>query len=92
MIDNPFLKRYLILAVSFNSYTYHKDFLEYLGFKVGCYQDMKHIGEVLDKLNSIDAEKFFDYIFISDYKEKDKEVILGWECSPGVELYITKEE
>lgn len=92
MIDNPFLKRYLVLAVSFNSYTYHKDFLEYLGFKVGCYQDMKHIGEVLDKLNSIDAEKFFDYIFISDYKEKDKEVILGWECSPGVELYITKEE
>lgn len=92
MIDNPFLKRYIVLGVSFNSYAYHKDFLEYLGFGVACSQDLSHIGEVLDKLNSIDAEKFFDYILVSDYKEKDKDTILGYECSEEIELYITKED
>lgn len=92
MIDNPFLKRYVVLGVSFNSYLYHKDFLNYLGFSVACYQDLSHISEVLDRLNSIDAEKFFDYILISDYKDKDKDVILGYECSEGLELYITRED
>lgn len=92
MIDNPFLKRYLVLAVSFNSYQYHRDFLEYLGFEVACNQDLSHVGEVLDKLNSIDSEKFFNYILINDYKYNDKETILGYECNPGLELYITKEE
>ena len=92
MIDNPFLKRYLVIGVSFNSYAYHKDFLEYLGFRYACYQDLSHISEVLDKLNSIDAEKFFDYILITDYKDKEKDLILGYECSEGIELYITRED
>lgn len=92
MIDNPFLKRYLVLGVSFNSYVYHKDFLADLGFRVACCQDLSHISEVLDKLNSIDSEKFFDYILINDYKDKDKDVILGYECSEGTELYITRED
>lgn len=92
MIDNPFLKRYIILAVSFNSYSYHRDLLEYLDFTVACNQNLLHINEVLDKLNTIDAENFFKYILISDYKDKDKEVILGYKCNEEVELYITKEE
>ncbi len=92
MIDNPFLKRYLVLGVSFNSYEYHRDFLEYLGFRVACVQDLSHTVEVLDKLNSIDAEKFFNYILITDYKDKDKDVILQYQCSEDLELYIIKEE
>lgn len=92
MIDNPFLKRYLVIGVSFNSYAYHKDFLEYLGFKYACYQDLSHISEVLDKLNSIDAEKFFSYILVTDYKDKEKALIQGYECSEDLELYITKED
>lgn len=92
MINNSFLQRYLVLAVSFNGYAYNKSFLEKLGFSVACNLDLSHVGEVLDRLNSIDSEKFFAYILVNDYKDSDKETILGYECSTNVELYITKED
>lgn len=91
MIDNPFLKRYLVLAVSLNSYNSNREFVDELGFLIACSQNLLHINDVMDKLKTIDAENF-KYILISDYKEKDKDTILGYKCSDEVELYITKEE
>lgn len=92
MIDNPILKRHVTLIVTYNCYGYHRNFIFDLGFKIGCIQDLSHNYDVTDKLNTIDGEEVFDYIIISDYREKDKDEITKFKCRDGVEFFITKEE
>lgn len=92
MINNPIMKRYVTLVVSYNCYGYHRDFIFDLGFRIACIQDLSHIPEVVDRISSIDNEGVFDYIIITDYKEKDEDIVKKYQCREGVGFFITKEE
>lgn len=92
MINNPIMKRYVTLVISYNSYGYHRDFIFDLGFRIACIQDLSHIPDAVDRINSIDSEGVFDYIIVTDYKEKDEETIRKYQCRDGVGFFITKEE
>lgn len=90
--DNPILKKYINLVFNYNTYKQHEDLIKSLGYRVSCIQDLSHINEVVEKLNSIDNEGVFDYILVSDYKEKDEEDIKKFKCRDDVSLFILKEE
>lgn len=90
LLDHPLLKRYLILVVSFS--TYHKNsFIKNSGYRYACSQDLFYIHDVYDKIQSIDKENFFQYIIITNYKEKDKKEIDQYQCSSSKGLFVHRE-
>ena len=91
LLDNDLLKQYLVFMSNFNTYNSRKNFFSTNNFKYACLQDCLHINDVVNKFNVIDAENVFNYIIINDYKIKDKEDILKYECSNALGLFIDEE-
>ena len=89
--NNDLLRKNVILV--FNNYTY-KDNIEIikgLNHKVACSVDLSHINDVVDKLNTIEAMADFEYIFVTDFKEKDEDLIKNFKANYA-KVVILKEK
>ena len=67
------------------------DIFKYLNHKVACSVDLSHINDVVDKLNQIEAMANFEYIFVTDYKDKDEDLIKNFKANYGI-VEIIKEK
>ena len=55
------------------------EIIKSLNYRVACSVDLSHINDVVDKLNQIEAMGEFEYIFITDFKEKDEDLIKNFK-------------
>ena len=90
LIDNHLFRHYVCLAVTYNTYINQKNaFSE--DFHFACLQDLSHINDIFQKIDTIEKEGIFDYLVISDYKYKDKEYLLNYEGN-ALKVLIFEEE
>lgn len=89
-INNPLFRHYVLLGVSYNSYTNQKEaFME--DFHFACIQDYSHISDIYQKTDNISKEGVFDYLIVSDYKYKDRDFFLQFE-SDALKVLVFEEE
>lgn len=92
IINNPIIKEHLIFMVDFNTYLGHKNlFLANQEYSFACLINMLHINDVYTKLTSIEAEHFFKFIVVSDFKYKDRKEFDKYNCSTSEAIFISKE-
>ena len=90
LIDNPLFRKYVVLAVDFNTYVNHKGvFFE--DYTFACIQDYSHINDIYQKTENIFNEGVFSYLIVSDYKYKDKDFFLGYD-NEAMKVLIFEEE
>ena len=78
LIDNPLFRKYVVLAVEYNTYLNHKGvFFE--DYTLACIQDYSHINDVYQKTENIFNEAMFSYLVVSDYKYKDRDFFMDYE-------------
>lgn len=92
MLDNPFVKRYLVLGVSHNSYMRSLNMFKKYSFSIACIQDFSHINDVNNKLNSLDTSNIYDYVIISFYKSRDLDTLMKYTCINLEGILFNKEE
>lgn len=92
MLDNPFVKRYLVLGVSHNSYIRSLNMFKKYGFSIACIQDFSHINDVNNKLNSLDTSNIYDYVIVSFYKSRDFDTFMKYTCINLEGILFNKEE
>lgn len=92
MLDNPFIKRYVVLGISHNSYISMQSMFKKYGFTLACIQDFSHINDVSNKLNNIDTWNIYNYVVVSLYKTKDLDVIMKYSCVNLEGILFNKEE
>lgn len=90
-INNKIMKEHIVLLITNNTYKSHQEYLKNLGFSFACKQDLSNIYNVLEKLNDIDQQMFFDYIIVDKYKDKDEEYLINFSCREGVEFFVLEE-
>lgn len=77
--NNDLLRENVILVFNNNTYKDYMEIIKSLNYRVACSVDLSHINDVVDKLNQIEAMGEFEYIFITDYKEKDEDLIKNFK-------------
>ena len=75
--NNPFLKRYLILMCSYDTYQKHSEFFD--PYRLCCHLDLKYINDVNEKLNILNSLHIYEYVIIYDFKDKDYDAIDRYE-------------
>ena len=75
------LRDNVILVFNNNTYKDNIEIIKSLGFKVACSVDLSHINDVVDKLNNIEAMADFEYIFVTDCKDKDEDSIKSFKAN-----------
>ena len=91
MLDNPFLKRYLVIVVSHNNYISCQSLFRKYKFSLACIQDFSHINDVNNKLTSLDMSNIYKYIIVSNYKSKDLDDIVKYGCVNLESVLFSKE-
>ena len=89
--NNCLLKENVILVFNNNTYKDYVEIIKSLNHRVACSVDLSHINDVVDKLNQIEAMGEFEYIFITDYKEKDEDLIKNFKPN-YTKIVIIKEK
>ena len=91
MLNNPFLKRYLVLGVSHNNYISCQSLFRKYNFSLACIQDFSHINDVNNKLTSLDMSNIYKYVIVDNYKSKDLDDILKYGCVNLENILFSKE-
>ena len=91
MLNNPFLKRYLVIGVSHNNYISCQSLFRKYKFSLACIQDFSHINDVNNKLTSLDMSNIYKYIIVSNYKSKDLDDIVKYGCVNLESVLFSKE-
>lgn len=91
MLDNPFLKRYLVIVVSHNNYISCQSLFRKYKFSLACIQDFSHINDVNNKLTSLDMSNIYKYVIVSNYKSKDLDDIVKYGCVNLESVLFSKE-
>lgn len=89
--NNILLKDNVILVFNNNTYKDNVEIIRNLGHMVACSVDLSHINDVVDKLNTIEAMANFEYIFVTDYKDKDEDLIKNFKANYA-KVVIAKEK
>lgn len=79
--NNSLLKENVILVFNNNTYKDNCEIISSLNHKVACSVDLSHINDVVDKLNQIEAMANFEYIFVTDFKDKDEDLIKNFKAN-----------
>lgn len=79
--NNKLLKENVILVFNNNTYKENVELIKSLNHKVACSVDLSHINDVVDKLNTIEAMADFEYIFVTDHKDKDEDLIKNFKAN-----------
>lgn len=80
MLNDPFIKRYLVLGISHNNYMSCQSLFRKYKFSLACIQNFSHINDVNNKLTSLDMSNIYDYVIVSLYKTKDLDDIVKYSC------------
>ncbi len=91
MLNNPFIKRYLVLGLSHNNYMSCQSLFRKYNFSLACIQDFSHINDVNNKLNNLDSSNIYDYVIISNYKSRDLDDIVKYSCVNLEGILFSKE-
>ena len=67
------------------------EIIKSLNYRVACSVDLSHINDVVDKLNTIEAMADFEYIFVTDFKEKVEDLIKNFKANYA-KVVILKEK
>ena len=89
--NNDLLRKNVILVFNNNTYKDNIEIIKGLNHKVACSVDLSHINDVVDKLNTIEAMADFEYIFVTDFKEKDEDLIKNFKANYA-KVVILKEK
>ena len=76
--DNPLFKKYVYIAIPFNTYLSQKNaFLD--DFHFACMQDFSHINDIYQKVENVYNEGFSHYLIVTDYKYDDKDFFMKYK-------------
>ena len=90
LIDNPLFQKYVVLCIEYNTYLNQKSAFN-IDFKLACIQDFLHINDVYQKTDNIFKEGMFNYLIVSDCREKDRDFFEHYE-NDAMQVLIFKEE
>jgi len=90
VLDNPILRKNLVLVIPFDELKANKDVIEQLGYTLCVKINLEHIADIGTK---IEAAKNLgtSYILVSDYKDRDADYIKQYRISDDEPLLIYKE-
>ncbi len=78
LIDNPMFKKYVVLAIPYNTYLSQKGAFSD-DFHFACMQDFSHINDIYQKVENIYNEGFCHYLIVTDYKYDDKDFFIKYK-------------
>ena len=78
LIDNPLFQKYVVLAVSYNTYLNQKNAFA-IDNHFAAIQDFSHINDIYQKVDSIYNEGFSHYLIVSNYRVDDKDYFLNYK-------------
>jgi hypothetical protein len=90
LIDNPLIRKYVVLGVNYNTYLNHKNAFE-VDFDLACIQDFTFINDIYSKVDNIYNEGIFNYIVVSGCKEKDSNFFLEND-KDNINILVFEEE
>lgn len=90
LLNNPILKKYLILIIPFDTLKANRELIDSLGYELCVNINLEHISDISVKLDSAVNMKCRD-ILISGYKERDYEYIKNYRTAEDKSLLIYKE-
>lgn len=78
LIENPLFKKYAVIGVQYNTYLNQKSAFD-IDFVLACIQDFSHINDVYQKTDNILKEGLFNYLIVSECREKDRDFFIKYE-------------
>lgn len=91
LMSNPLFQKYVVLAVQYNTYLNHKGAFN-IDFRLACIQDYSHINDIYQKTDNISKEGIFNYLIVSDCREKDRDFFETYENEAMTALMFIEEE
>lgn len=91
LINNPLFQKYVILGVQYNTYLNHKGAFN-IDYILACIQDFSHINDIYQKTENIFKEGIFNYLIVSDCREKDRDFFESYENEAMTALMFIEEE
>lgn len=93
LLDDKIIKEHVMLGITYQQLINNKTLIEKKksGYHFVCYQNLRYINDTPTKIDTIDATKLFDYLMITDYKGKDKELIEKQEPTNMKAILFSKE-
>lgn len=78
LVDNPMFQKYVVLAVSHNTFLNHKSAFA-IDVHFASIQDFKHINDLYGKVDNIYNEGFSHYLVVSDYRAEDRDFFINYK-------------
>ncbi len=93
LLNDKILKDHVFLGISYNQVINNKTLKEKKkeGYHFICYQDFTYITDIPTKVDNIDSSNLFDYLMITNYKEKDYQTLTKQEPSNMKKVLFSKE-
>lgn len=93
LLGDDILKQHTLLGISYNQMMASKPIQEKKqeGYQFICYQDLTHIIDIPNKIETIDTSNYFNYLMITGYKPKDFAIIEKEEPTNMKEILFSKE-
>ena len=91
LMSNPLFQKYVVLAVQYNTYLNQKVAFN-IDFRLACIQDYSHINDIFQKTDNISKEGIFNYLIVSDCREKDRDFFETYENEAMTALMFIEEE
>ncbi len=79
--NNKLLRENVLLVFNNNVYKENIDIINKLNCRMACSVDLSHINDVVDKLNTIEVMGNFEYIFVTNFKDKDEDIIKNFKAN-----------
>lgn len=92
LLNDNILKEHVYLGISYNIINQSKRLQakKKEGYHFVCYQDFTHILDISSKIDSLDTSNLFDYLMVTNYKEKDITNIEKEETSIIKKIFFRK--
>lgn len=93
LLSDKILKDHVLLGISYNQIINNKTLKEKKkeGYRFVCYQDFTYITDIPTKVDTIDTSNLFDYLMVTNYKEKDYQTLTKQEPSNMKKVLFSKE-
>lgn len=93
LLEDDILKQHALLGISYNQMMASKPIQEKKkeGYQFICYQDLTHIIDIPNKIETIDTSNYFNYLMITGYKPKDFSTIEKEEPTNMKGILFSKE-
>jgi len=90
ILDNPLLRKYLILVIPFDVLSVNRELIDSLGYELCVNINLEHVNDISVKLDSAVNMRCSD-ILVSGYKQKDYDYIKNYKTASEKSLLIYEE-